>query len=172
MRLPALLTSPVSPRAWLGLSSSRLVRNDYLALPVGAAAGPSHQPGKAPEHGWACRAADYPTQAPVGAAPGPTSVGNQRDWRPERQTFKQTVPLSLSVLLPALLTSRVGPRALLGLSSSRLDRIDYPTPVQSVQPTVRPAWKAIETGDLSDRLSDRPSRSLCRCCCRPFSSAG
>ena len=55
VRLPALLTSRVRP---LGLSSSRLVRIDYLALPVSAAAGPSHQPGKSPEHGWACRAAD------------------------------------------------------------------------------------------------------------------
>ena len=31
---------------------------DYIALPVGAAAGLSQQPGKAPERGWACRAAD------------------------------------------------------------------------------------------------------------------
>ena len=50
--LPAILTSP---QVWLpvGLSSSRLVRSsnrlsDYLALPVDATAGPSHQPGEAP----------------------------------------------------------------------------------------------------------------------------
>ena len=30
---------------------------DYIVLPVGAAAGPSHQPGEAPGPGWACRAA-------------------------------------------------------------------------------------------------------------------
>ena len=54
----AAVPSHQPPRAWLGLSSSRLVQTNYLALPVGAAAGPSHQQGKVPEHGWACRAAD------------------------------------------------------------------------------------------------------------------
>ena len=122
---------------------------DYLVLPVGAATGPSHQPGKAsePGSGWACRAA--------------------------ADLIEPTIDSILSGCRCGCLPFG----AWLGLSSSRLasDRTDYPTPVQSVQPPVRPAWKAnesYETGDPmlpSDRLSDRPSRSPCRCGCLPFS---
>ena len=165
--LQALLTSP---RAWLGLSSSRLglVRTDYLALPVGPAAGPSHQTGEAPEHGWACRAADLiePSIQLLSSRcrPRSTSVESQRDLRPKRPTFRPTVQLSLSVLLQVLLTSLVGPPAWLGLSSSRLDRTNYQ--LNHVGATTGPTGGVSESGDPSSRLQHQPSNIPCWYCCQ------
>ena len=53
-------------------------QTDRPALSVGAAAGPSRRPGKAPGHGWACRAADLiePTINSIMPVrpPAPTSI--------------------------------------------------------------------------------------------------
>ena len=97
---------------------------DSIVLPVGAAAGPSHQPGKALEDSWDGRAADL-------IEPIIDSILSRCGYR----------PLSPADKAPEH-----------GWACRAADLIEFTIQLrpQSVQPPVRPAWKANETGDPSD----------------------